>query len=219
MAKVRLEWVRLARQDYARGAVSNDLGEVVGALTLVVSSTDVSTTAAPSFGGTDPAAVSSGFARVTVLSGAVNAAWGDAPTASEALGVRVDTSAPLLFSVTTGRLISLIEAADPPAVLEVQTRPAQVEATSRSATIVAGGAPQDLMPANPVRIGWRIQNQSNAALYLRSKGGAGTMVATADQNSLLIPPGATWTEDAQVTPNALSILGPVTGQAFYAREW
>ena len=92
------------------------------------------------------------------------------------------------------------------------------EATSRSGTITAGGTAQDLMAANSTRHGWEIQNQSTGNLYVRSKGAAGTTVATADQNAILIPPGGYYAPP-HVTQNAISIIGPVTGQAFYAREW
>jgi hypothetical protein len=92
------------------------------------------------------------------------------------------------------------------------------EATSRSGAITTGGTPQDLMAANASRHGWEIQNQSTANLYVRSKGAAGTTVATADQNSILIPPGGYYASP-HVTLNALSIIGSATGQAFYAREW
>ena len=92
------------------------------------------------------------------------------------------------------------------------------EATSRSGTLTAGGTAQDLAPANASRHGWEIQNQSTANLWVRSKGAGGTTVATADQNAILIPPGGYYAPP-HVTLNALSIIGPATGQAFFAREW
>lgn len=92
------------------------------------------------------------------------------------------------------------------------------EATSRSGTIATGGTAQDLMAANTSRHGWEVQNQSTGNLYVRSKGSAGTTLATADQNAILIPPGGYYAPP-HVSSYALSIIGSATGQAFYAREW
>ena len=103
--------------------------------------------------------------------------------------------------------------------LDVVAHPLRVEATNRSSTIAAAATAQDLMAANAARKGWRVQNQSAGDLYVRSKGAAGSTLATADQNSFKIEAGATWTEDAHVSLYALSIIGAAAGQAFFAEEW
>ena len=100
----------------------------------------------------------------------------------------------------------------------VPTAPPRVAATSRSGTIATGGTAQDLMPANAARNGWCIQNLSTGDLRVRSKGAAGTAIASFDQNSLLIPPGGYY-EAPHASPHAFSVIGSQTGQAFYATEW
>jgi hypothetical protein len=218
MAKVRVEWVRLAHSDFERGGGGGaGLAVLAGAQVVVASSTPVATSTAPAFSA--DAEGQDGFARVTGLAGAVNIAWGAAPVASETGGVRVQAGDQVLIAVSTGQSLSIIEAADAPAAPPVQTSPLQAEATSRSNTIIAGGTAQDLMPANPVRRGWRVQNQSSGELYVASKGVAGTTLASLTQSSFKIAPGVIWTEDGHITANALSIIGATTGQAFYAREW
>ncbi len=219
MAKVRVEWVRLSRPDFSRGEAANDLAAHYGAQTLSVSSSAVQTGVAPAFTNPDGSPAPGGFARVSGLAGAVNLAWGSSAIPSETMGVRLEAGASLLIAVASGDSLSFIEAADSPAAQDVQTHPLQADATSRSGVITTGGTAQDLMPANPARRGWRLQNQSAGDLYVRSKGSGGTTAATQDQNSFLIPAGAGWTEDGHVTPNALSVVGAATGQAFYAREW
>lgn len=102
--------------------------------------------------------------------------------------------------------------------LPVTAGAAQAEATSRSGTITLGGTAQELMPAGASRTGWAIQNQSSADLYVRSRGAAGTTNATADQNSIRVGPGVYYAAD-YISPNAMSVLGATTGQAFWAREW
>ena len=100
----------------------------------------------------------------------------------------------------------------------LQTTPPKVAATSRSSTVTTGGTAQDLMPANAARNGWCIQNQSTGDLRIRSKGSAGSNVATLDQNSLLLPAGAYY-EAPHASPHAFSVIGATTGQAFFATEW
>jgi hypothetical protein len=102
--------------------------------------------------------------------------------------------------------------------MAIEVEPLRIMATSASATLISGGAAQDLFAVNASRKGWCIQNQSGGDLYVRSKGAAGTTPATTDQNSLKIPPGQYY-EAPRVTSHALSIIGAVTGQAFFAEEW
>jgi hypothetical protein len=87
--------------------------------------------------------------------------------------------------------------------------------TSRSGTIAVGGAAQPLMAANTSRHGYALQNQSTANLYVNC-----LATATQDNNSLLITPGQLYETPSNHTPTgACSIIGPTTGQTFYAREF
>ena len=240
MAKIRLEWVRPGRPDFQRGS-GDDLALFLGEQTMTVSSTAMVSGAAPNFTGADGIAATRGMARVSVLAGAVVIAWrGAAPIATETTGVRLEAGQVQLFAVDTGDAVSFIEAQDAPAVRGVQDAAAETAlaaiqasisaplaattsaihaiATARSGTIVAANTPQDLMAANAARNGWTLQNQSTGNLYLRSKGVAGATLATLDQNSLIIPPGAAY-DPSKISPHALSIIGAAAGQAFFAEEW
>ncbi len=89
-------------------------------------------------------------------------------------------------------------------------------AVNRSGAIAAGGTPQVLMPANPSRRGWMIQNLSTGDLWINDLGNA----AAASQPSLKIPAGALYETPPHFTSRtALSLFGTVTGQAFSAREF
>ncbi len=240
MAKIRLEWVRPGRPDFQRGG-GDALAVFSGQQTITISSTAVRSATAPAFTGADGVANGQGIARVTVLSGAVIVAWGGAsPVVSETTGVRLEAGQIQLLSVDTGDALSFIEAQDGPSQRSVQDAAAETAlgviqttlqaplavlgspihavSTARSGALAAAGAAQDLMPANAARNGWTIQNQSNTNLYVRSKGSAGTTLATLDQNSLIVPPGAAY-DPPKVTPHALSIIGSVAGQTFFAEEW
>ncbi len=191
MAKVRIEWVM-----------------TVGASAVAASAPVLTQREAGVEGGA--------YARITGLSGAVNVAWGDAATASETAGWRVESGAAALVPITSGQTVSLIEAADPPAALAAA--PMKAIAVARSGALVGAGAAQDLMPANVDRAGWLIQNQSAANLYVRSKGAAGTTLATIGADSLIVPPGGYY-EPPKITPHALSVIGAFAGQTFFAEEW
>lgn len=91
-------------------------------------------------------------------------------------------------------------------------------AATLSGTITLGATAQQLAAANANRKGWAVQNQSMDYLYVRGRGAGGAVDATQDQNSIRIAPGQEYLAD-YVTANALSIIGPTTGQAFWAREW
>jgi hypothetical protein len=216
MAKVRLEWARLNALDGGGGAATNQPLALFGAAqVLTVGATAVAVTA-PSFTPKESGVEGVAYARITGLSGAVNLAWGDAPLSSEASGWRVESGAFALAPVKSGQTISIIEAADPPSA--IAAAPIKAIATDRSGAVAAGGEAQDLMAANPDRNGWLLQNQSTANLYVCSKGAAGTTLASLDNHSLLVPPGGYY-EPPKITPYALSIIGPSTGQAFFAEEW
>ena len=240
MAKVRLEWVRPSRPGFQRGS-SDGFAVFSGQQTFTVSSTAVRSATAPAFTGADAATNGQGMARVTVLAGAVIVLWGGpSPTVTESTGVRLEVGQTQLLSVDTGDALSFLEAQDAPsqrfvqdataetalsaiqttlqAPLAVLASPIHAVATARAGTLTTANAAQDLMPANTARNGWTIQNQSNGALYIRSKGVAGTNLATLDQNSLIIPPGAAY-DPPKVSPHAVSIIGATAGQAFFAEEW
>ncbi len=241
MARIRLEWVRSGRPDFQRGDTSGDLAIFYAEQTIIVASTAIRSSAAPAFIGKDGATGTEGMARVTVLSGAVAVAWGGAtPTATETTGVRLEAGQTQLFAIDTGEALSFIEAVDGPAAKAVQdaasetsliaiqaavqaplsvlASPIHATATPRSGVLTAANTAQDLMPANAARNGWTIQNQSTGNLYVRSKGSAGTALATLDQNSLIIPPGAAY-DPPRITIHALSITGASAGQTFFAEEW
>lgn len=216
MAKVRLEWVRLGALDNSGGAAVNQPFELFGAAQVVTVGASATSFSAPALTAKEEGLQGAAFARVSVLAGAVHMAWGDTPAASETTGWRIEAGGYGLAPVKAGQAISILEAADPPSA--GSTSAMKAIATARSGAITAGGTAQDLMSANPDRNGWLIQNQSSANLYVRSKGSAGTSVAGADANSLIVPPGGYY-EPPKITPHALSVFGAATGQAFFAEEW
>ncbi len=215
MAKVRIEWVRLGALGGGGGAAVNQPLELFGAAEVLSVATAPVSVTAPAFTQGEPGVEGSAFARITGLSGAAHVAWGAAP-ASETTGWRVEAGGFALVPMKSGDGLSLVQALDPPS--PVGSAAMRAVATSRAGVIAAAAAAQDLMAANPDRNGWLIQNQSAANLFVRSKGAAGTAVATADGQSLLVPPGGYY-EPSKVTPHALSIIGLAAGQAFFAEEW
>jgi hypothetical protein len=85
----------------------------------------------------------------------------------------------------------------------------------RSGTITTGGVAQALMPANAVRRGWYLRNNSSGSLYVNGQGTAST-----GPQSLEIKPGELYeTPNSGASGNALSIYGATTGQSFTSREW
>ena len=99
--------------------------------------------------------------------------------------------------------------------LQTSTGSPYVTAPSNlSSTITVGGAAQTAIGAAVAAKGWAVQNQSSDYLYVRQDGTA----AAANQNSLRIAPGQLYVADF-VTSSAVSIIGPTTGQAFWARAW
>lgn len=100
----------------------------------------------------------------------------------------------------------------------VTISPTVTDGTNVGGTIAVGGTAQVLMAANLLRKAYAIENQSTGPLYIRSRGPLGTVDATLDQNSLLIPSGFLY-EPQVITLNALSIIGATTGQAYFARDY
>lgn len=88
-------------------------------------------------------------------------------------------------------------------------------AANRSGTITTGGTAQQLMAANASRRGFRIQNQSNGALYFSATG-----TATMDQNSFLLNAGDYFESSPHfIGTTVVSIIGATTGQAYHATEF
>ena len=216
MARVRIEWVRLDAPGDGGGAAVNQPQALFGsAQVLAVGSQALTLTApviAPEASGMDAVA----FARIAVLSGAVNMAWTPGSVAGETTGWRVESGGFALAPVKSGQTISLVQAVDAPS--QITSSPIRAAAYDRSGSTVAAGVAQDLMAANGDRNGWLIQNQSAANLYVRGKGAAGTTTATLDQHSLIVPPGGYY-EPPKITPHALSIIGSSSNQTFFAEEW
>ena len=134
------------------GGAVNQPSELFGAAQVVTVGPGAVLVSAPALAAGSPGLQSAAFARVSVVSGAVQVAWGDAPSASETAGWRVEAGGYALAPVTAGQAISIIEAADPPSAGE--STAIKAVATSRSAAIATGGTAQDLMAANPDRNGW-----------------------------------------------------------------
>ncbi|HEV2364029.1 MAG TPA: hypothetical protein VGS12_07505, partial [Caulobacteraceae bacterium] len=99
---VRIEWLQIANG--APGTPSTFYGEQ---RLSVTGSTPVSSSAAPTF---PPGA---GVARVTVISGAVVAAWGASPTSSESGGIRLEQGDEKDIVLSSGQFLSFVEALDP----------------------------------------------------------------------------------------------------------
>lgn len=81
-------------------------------------------------------------------------------------------------------------------------------------TVTSGGTAQNIMAANPKRIGWRVYNASDITLYVDD-------LTTATTGSIALPPGSMLdSEDGRgVSLKAISLLGATTGKAFLAWEW
>lgn len=86
---------------------------------------------------------------------------------------------------------------------------------NHSGTVTTGGTSQALMPANAVRRGFWVQNNSAGDLWIMD--GA---AATQAQPSIRIQPGDLYESPANGCPGtAINIIGATTGQAFSAREF
>lgn len=86
---------------------------------------------------------------------------------------------------------------------------------NRSGTINVAGAAQVLANANPERMGYWIQNQSDTDLYINTED-----TAHDDNGSLRLAPGAMYEPPyGGMSCAAISIFGANLHQAFAAREW
>ena len=85
---------------------------------------------------------------------------------------------------------------------------------SGTGVAMASAGPQQLMAANAARRGILLANQGTGSVYLNELG-----TATADQNSMLIPPGAYFPGFPNFVPTtAISVVGTVAATPIWARE-
>ena len=85
----------------------------------------------------------------------------------------------------------------------------------RGALIVSAATASQLMPANPARRGYALQNQSNGNCYVSAAG-----TATQDWHSLLIVSGGYFeTPPTHAPTGAISIICSAPNAGIYAREW
>lgn len=74
---------------------------------------------------------------------------------------------------------------------------------------------QVVIPANPARRGWAVQNQSTTgSIYLKSEA-----AATADYHSLLVGPGGYFEPDHTYSTGAISAISTEASSPVYFREW
>ncbi len=134
--KLRIEHLVPARP----GDGAGEPAAILGVQTLSGSgTTSVLSDPAPDFG-LDGRVARAGAARVSVLRGAAVIAWGDAPVASEAAGLRLEAGRSQLLLIATGQKVAACEAADAPAGASVRTLLSNASATGAAQTDVAGGA-------------------------------------------------------------------------------
>lgn len=87
--------------------------------------------------------------------------------------------------------------------------------TDRSGAILNGGEAQTLMPVNPDRRGFWVQNLSAGALWLNTTG-----TASAGAGSMKLAAEAFYeTPTGNAPVSAVSVFGAATAQAFSAKEW
>ena len=85
----------------------------------------------------------------------------------------------------------------------------------RSGTIVTAGVAQTLMPANPDRCYLVVQNISNSDLWIRD----GALAAIGVAGSIRITPGGEFAMQGSFVPSQFfTVIGPVSGQAYTAKE-
>lgn len=102
------------------------------------------------------------------------------------------------------------------ALQAVQAVDTVIKAAAANRGLVAGTTAAQIMAANTNRRGFAIQNQSaTAKVYIN-----GTASATADYNSLLVPPGGYYeTPPGHTGTGAISIISDTASTPVYAREW
>jgi len=182
-ARIRIEWVRGS--------------QVFGAHEMNVGAVSVQSEAPPDFHGVG------GFARITVLGGAVLLNVDEDPTASSETSQRYAAGQdPVVYRINEGWKVAAIEATY------------GVTPTDRSGSITAGGASQTLAAANPARRGYSVQNTSSGPLRVSASVDPGAAAGYE------IQPGQLYESPAHGSPaGELKIWGATTGQTFIAEEW
>jgi hypothetical protein len=98
----------------------------------------------------------------------------------------------------------------------IPTTPSNFSEINHSGTIAVQNIAQLLMPANPNRVFWEIQNLSEYELWYNDTGGT---AAANGLGSYRIGPGASYATPAgEVSPDAITIVGTQVGQAFTCVE-
>lgn len=87
----------------------------------------------------------------------------------------------------------------------------------RSGTITLGGTAQQLLPADPARNGFYVQNVSTGDLYVNVNATASATVST-NNGSIKLGSGAYWEHPCSANA-AVSIFGATTGQAFVCKTF
>jgi hypothetical protein len=126
------------------------------------------------------------------------------------------TTASTIGAGGSGLIGWLSDAATSLATLVTRTR-APSAPVNRSGTITAGGTAQSLVAANATGVRFSLKNlHATASLWFDETG----VAAVASQPSFELKPGALYeSPQGQVITGGVSIIGPTTGQSFYAREW
>lgn len=96
-------------------------------------------------------------------------------------------------------------------------QPAPGNLTDRSGSISLGNVAQTLMAANPLRRGWRIQNNSTADLWFNDTGG--TANAGGPGSFRIAAGGYFETSFGGISNTTISIVGGTAGQVYSASEW
>jgi hypothetical protein len=126
------------------------------------------------------------------------------------------TTASAIGAGGSGIIGWLSDAATSLASLLTRTRAPAVP-VNRSGTITTGGTAQSLIAANATGIRFSLKNlHATSSLWFDETGTA----AVASQPSYELKPGAAYESPlGQIVTGGVSIIGPTTGQSFYAREW
>lgn len=115
MAKVRVEWVKVGRKGEDRDP--SFLEQVVGEPAIIedIAAVAVLTDPAPAWPSESGATVDRGYARVTVLEGAVLVAWGTEDDAGSAEGVlAADVGKPVYVAIRAGHVLAFKESPELP---------------------------------------------------------------------------------------------------------
>lgn len=104
-----------------------------------------------------------------------------------------------------------------PADLNATTTPVRGNPTSRSGTVTAASVSQQLMAANPNRMGWSIQNIGMSDIWFNEFGGAASIAGT--NCTQIVAGGYFSTQPGEQTITAITIFCVTASQPFTAKEW